>query len=76
MSLTGKRKRGDYPKSIGGGKGDLQPPKPKKARHSGDNTPEATPAPDNSTGARKLRSGEKKSEYEHWFNPGYGTGEW
>lgn len=64
---TGKRKR-DIPKSIGGGKGDLQPPSKRNVRTS----PAAGQTTEKKEEKRVLRSQDttKKSEYEEWFeNP-------
>ncbi|KAA8893276.1 hypothetical protein FN846DRAFT_896125 [Sphaerosporella brunnea] len=65
MAFTAKRKRTDIPKSIGGGKGDLQPPNPKRARQS------ESPAPAEDAGPRELRSRKKRSIFEDWFEPNF-----
>ncbi|KAF8543414.1 hypothetical protein BDD12DRAFT_907228 [Trichophaea hybrida] len=75
-SATGKRKR-DIPKSIGGGKGDLQPPgTQKRPKRRGKSTPAVNGSSPSSSGEtnkdedkRVLRSQDtkKKSEFEEWF---------
>lgn len=73
--LTGKRKR-SFPRSIGGGKGDLQPP-PKKARRSTASKQPAAQTTTQSQNGMEKKEGDKrvtrsqdtqqKSELAEWF---------
>lgn len=75
LQLIGKRKR-HTPKSIGGGKGDLQPP-PKKVRRSSTSkqlrvqatspTPNGTDRKDGDKRITRSQDTQQKSELAEWF---------